>query len=266
MSTSIAELNSRVFLSLTAAAEFLDLTQVHNAVVARLNIRTMQSRNSAENVLLGTSDEFTVTDLDHDITSLIGKGVIAWVETRNANENTLVNWTNIRVVPLSQLNDYKQMGAMACAYYGDEPASATAQATQYLKFTFRPGGVCRIRFDRDGERKNLDSDTLLPGNISELIVREAQNDLIATIQTAIGFRMRSDEELRKFAPPILQGLAAMFQTNLGLIRDLDSVWRVWAFSDRAKESNFDQPTPRSSANYPGRRGGFGIGNGWGSGY
>lgn len=265
MSVNLAELDSRCYLSLAPASEYIDLSMMHNAVVQRVNVRTMQSRNSNANVLLGTSDEFTPDVIDYDITDLIGKGIPCFIETRQVAQENVSWWQNIRVVPLSQLNDYMAMGAFACAFYGDETASETAQPTQYVKFTFLPAGVCRIRFDRDTQRTALSSDMLLPDNLADLPVREAQNDLIPAIQLAIQMDMRRDEAGRPFAAGITAALNNVFMQNEKVIRELDALWRNWAYTDRAKEANFNNPTPNGQWLYVGGRnrnwgnGGFGGG-------
>lgn len=266
MTTSLAELDSRVFLSLAPAAEYVDLNMVHNAVIQRVNVRTMQSRNSSVNVLLGTSDEFTPDTVDYDITALVGKGIPCFIERRNVVQDNVSWWQNIRVVPLSQLNDYVSMGAFACAFYGDETTSETAQPTQYVKFTFLPAGVCRIRFDRDSQRTSLNSDMLLPDNLADLPVREAQNDLIPAIQLAIQMDMRRDEAGRQFSSGIVAALQNVYAQNLMVIKELDALWRVYAYSDRSKESNFNLPVPNGQWLYVGGRNRNWGGGGYGGGY
>ncbi len=265
MSTSLAELDSRCYLSLAPASEYIDLSMMHNAVVQRLNVRTMQSRDSSANVLLGTSDEFTPDDVVYDVTALIGKGVPCWIECRQVVQSDIVWWQNIRVVSLSQLNDYKMMGAFACAFYGDETASETAQPIQYVQFTFLPVGVCRIRFDRDSQRIALDSDMVLPDNFADLIVREAQNDVIPAVQLAIQMDRRRDEGGRESADRIVVALQNLYAQNDKVIREMDALWRVWAYIDRARESNFNNPTPSSPAQYVGGRNRT-WGGGYGGGY
>lgn len=260
MAVSLAELDSRCYLSLAPASEYIDLSMMHNAVVQRVNVRTMQSRNSSVNVLLGTSAEFTPDAIAYDITSLIGKGIPYFIEARQVTQGDVDWWQNIRVVPLSQLDDYISMGAFACAFYGDETDSETAQPAQYVKFTFLPAGVCRIRFDRDSQRTALDADMLLPDNLADLPVREAQNDVIPAIQLAIQTDMRRDEAGRPFAAGIVAALNNVFLQNEKVIKELDALWRVWAYTDRAKESNFNNPTPSGQWLYVGGRN-----RGWGNG-
>jgi len=265
MSTSLAQLNDRAMIGLGPAAEYVDLTVWHNAVVQALNIRTMQSRSSTVNVLLGTSDEFTPDTIEYDITDLIGKGVPCFIETRGVNQTQYVRWANIRVVPLNQLNEYTAMGTLACSFYGSESSSDTKQATQYVRFTYLPPNVCRIRFDRDGQRIALDADMLLPDTVAELIVLEAQNKVIKAIQLALQMGLRRDEDGRKDSAGIIAMLEGIRLDNKETIRLLDALWRRWAFGDRSKEDNFNLPTPNSSRMYPGGRGnkaGYLGGNGY----
>ena len=261
---NLSELDSRVFLGLEAASEWLSLDDVHNVCVQRLNARMMQARSSSINVLLGVSDEFTPTASPYDITSLIGKSVPAFLEVRYLNQSEIAVWQQVRIVPLNALGDYQAMGVFAASFYGEELNDDTSQAVQYLAFTFVPGGVCRIRFDREGERIALNAAILLPDNLSELVVLESQNSLISRIKFNIGMDMRRDKELREIAPALLGALDGIYMQNMMDIKPLNAQWAIWAFKDRAVESNFNLPTPDGSGLYAGvgtrGRGGFNGGS------
>mgnify|MGYP003649536137 CR=1 FL=1 len=264
MTVSLGELDSRTMLGLASAAEYLDLSDVHNAVVQRLNALTMQSRTSDVNVLLGTTDEFTPTEALHDVTSLIGKSVPCFVETYVNTVNEISYWQMVRVVNINEIDYYRNMGAFACAFYGDETSSETEQPTQYLQFTFLPSKPCRIRFDRDGQRVALNADIILPDNLSELPVLQAQNSLIPRVKFKIALDLRRDKELRLIAPMITAALGDIYMQNMVDMKPLDAQWRVWAFRDRAAQSSFNNPTPSSEAMYAnGRNRGAG---GYGGGY
>ncbi len=253
MSVSLGDLDNRVFMGLAAAAEFLALEDVHNATVQRLNARTMQSRTSDINVLLGTTEEFTPTETPYDVTSLIGKGVPAWVEVKGYIVDSIQQWYPVRVVNMNQLNDYQRLGVPAVAFYGEESAGDTAQPTQYMAWTYLPNNAVRIRFDRDGQRTDLEADMILPDNLAELIVLEAQNSLIPRIKLAIAMRLRKDEEGRKLAGGLMAALDGIQRQNLVDIVPLDTQWRVWAYRDRAAQTNFNLPTPKGQTLYPGGR-------------
>lgn len=258
MSVSLGEIDNRVFMGLAAAAEFMTLEDVHNATVQRLNARTMQSRSSDINVLLGTSETFTPDETPYDVTSLIGKGVPAWVEIQGYIVNEIQQWYPIRVVNMNQLNDYQRIGMPAVAFYGDETSSSTAQPVQYMAWTYLPTRPCRIRFDRDGQRTALESDIILPDNVSELVVLEAQNSLIPRIKFAIAMRMRSDEEGRKIAGGLASALDGIRAQNEIDMVPLFTQWKIWAYRDRAAQTSFNLPTPAGQALYPGGRN-----NSWG---
>ena len=370
MTVSIAELNSRVCLGLKSAAEYLELDDVHNAVVNHVNVRTQFSRVSSINVLLSRSSEFTPTSSPYDITSLIGKGVPMFVETRADVLENAGWWRPIRVVPLVQLTEYAQMGTLACAFEGREPdgdtttdgeqatgtltvagvavagetltvngiefvfvaegtqsddpyeivfvtnANVTAAniaaalnacsdaavaaatyaaednvvtityrtvgaagnaftienssydavtveadtltdgsdatngaATQYLHFTFVPAAPCRIRYDRDAERIRLANDVLLPDDLSELPVMDAQISLIPKIKVEIANRVIRDPKLADVSKLLMSALDDQkAQLELDL-RSLVALWEVWAFRDRDVSTSFTKPTPTGRAMY-----------------
>lgn len=259
MTVSLGQLDSRVFLGLAAAGEYTTLSDIHDVVVQRLNARTMQSRTSDINVLLGTTAEFTPDSVPYDITSLIGKSVPCWVETKQNLVDGIDWWSSVRIVNQNQFNDYKNMGAFACSFYGDETSSTTAQPVQYISFTYLPVRPCRIRFDRDDQRTDIDSDIILPDNLSELIVLEAQNSLIPRIKNMLALGLRRDAEGRQDAALILNTLDGIYAQNMIDIKPLDAQWRVWCFRARDSQTSFNLPVPASEALYVGGRN-----LGWGS--
>jgi len=244
MSTSISEINDRVYLELEVAAEFLSVDKIHNAVVQRHAVRTAQAGSSAVNVLLGVTPSFTPTVVDYNVSSLIGKGVPAFLEYQVGSD-----WKPMRIINLNQVADYAILGVLAAAFHSEDSASSSVEPVQYLKFTQVPGTACRIRFDRDIVRLGIADNILLPDNVSELIVKEAENMLIPRIKASIDVRCRNDKDLRVIARDLKQSLSEIQAQNQLEIKDLMALWRQWAFSDRAAESSFNKPTPSSRGQY-----------------
>lgn len=246
MSTSLAEINDRVYLELEVVGEYLSVDKIHNAVIQRHNVRVAQSRMSSVNVMLGVSASFTPTETTHDVSALIGSGVPAWLETYSDDDT----WVPVRIVSLVQLSGYAQLNVLAAAFYATEADSDTTEAVQYVDFSVLPGAACRIRFDRDRVRTNLVENAQLPDSVIELIVKEAQNMIIPRLKVAIDVRCRKDKELREIARDLKQSLTEMqMQNTLEINRDLIPLWMVWAFKDRANESGFTKPTPSSRGMY-----------------
>lgn len=265
MTVTLAMLDDRVFLGLQPLGEYLTLPEIHSAVVARLNVRTMQSRSSDINVLLAVTDPFTVDTIPYDVTNLIGKARPAWVETLSDPIDNFDRWFPVRVVPLAQIGDYIATGMFACAFHGEEPDNELDQPTQYLTFTYIPGNSVRIRYDRDSQRTELASDILLPDNLAELVVLEAQNSLIPRLANRIAMGLRRDADGRKDAGLIIGTLNAIRDQNLIDIVPLKKQWEIYVYRDRATETSFDKLTPSGSNLYPvsGTWGGyFGSGAGW----
>lgn len=268
MSVSLAELNSRVFLGLEAAGEYLQLDKIHNYVIQHLNVLTMQSRTSSVDVLLGVSDEFTPTDVTTNITSLIGKGVPSWIETRYQPMTTTQSfwWAPIRVVPFVQMNDFRTMGSFCCSFYSEELNSPTAEQVQYVLFSYLPAAVCRIRFQRDIVRQELDAVMLLPDRFGDLVVMKTENSVIPRVKQALALGLRRDEEGRKDAALILATLSEIYAQNLIDIRPLELEWRNWAYRDRAEQTSFNKPTPGGRGLYGNWGIGYGGFGGYGNGY
>ncbi len=244
MSSTFAQLNDRVYLELSMAAEFLQLDVIHNAVIQAHTLRVAQSRNSSINVLLGVTAGFTPTTKRHDITALIGKGIPAWIEFQEGSD-----WTPMRVVNLAQIADYEQLGIQAAAFEAEESGSSTTEPIQYVNFSLTPSETFRIRFDRDTYRLNLSENILLPDSVAGLIVKEAENSIIPKIKMSIDTRCRNDKALAQIAKGLKESLSEVYAQNTLEIRDLKRVWHVWAFRDRRGDVAFTKPTPSSRGMY-----------------
>lgn len=246
MSTTIAQLNDRVYLELgELAAEFCDLDKIHNAVVQHNSILTAHSRESSINVLLGVTPSFTPTTTEYNITSLIGKGIPAWIEKQDDDDV----WRPMRVVPLVQLADYTAMGMLAAAFYAEDSATGSTDPVQYVAFSFVPSTAVRIRFDRDTVKKNLTENTELPDHVAELMVKRVQNSVIPRIKAQIVLKSRNDAELRKLSKDLRDTLSEIHAQNEMDMKPLQALWKIWAFKDRGNESSFNKPTPSGRTAY-----------------
>lgn len=254
MSVSLSELDNRIVMNLPMIADYMTLFDIHNATVQTLNILTMQSRSSDINVLLATSDPFSVDSIPYDVTDIIGKATPAWVELRNGDAGDGERWFPVRIVPLQQLAEYNAIGAMACAFHGEEPDDNTSQATQYLSFTFTPGSLVRIRFDRDLERTEMDADILLPDNLSEYCVLRAVQSLIPRLKNMVALGLRRDTDARVDVQLVMQTLDGIYNQNVIDMKPLRTQHQIWCYGDRSKQTFGQLPTPKSSALYVNGRG------------
>lgn len=251
--STIAELNSRVYLGLKSVSDSVDLDEVHDAVVQVGIIRTAFTRQSTTDVLQTISYEFTPDALNYDITSLIGKGTPDFVEQFITNR-----WLPIRVVDPTVINRYAP--ALACAFYtNDAPLDS---AVRYIQFSVLPRVPCRIRYSSDAIQTQMQQDNPLPESVAQLIVLEAQNVVIPRIITRIAADGMRDKADLKLMQPILAGLAAIQSSNAMQIQQLDALWQVWAFRDRSADSPFNKPTPRSREAYGDPMGRYTIGGGY----
>lgn len=250
--STIAELNSRVYLGLKSVSDFVDLDEVHDAVVQVGIIRTAFTRQSTTDVLQTISYEFTPDDLVYDITSLIGKGTPDFVEQFINNR-----WRPIRVVDATVVTRFAP--ALACAFYtNDAPLDS---AVRYIQFSVLPRVACRIRYSSDAIQTQMQQDNPLPENVAQLIVLEAQNVVIPRIVTRLAADGMRDKADLKLMQPIVAGLSAIQSSNAMQIQQLDALWQVWSFRDRSADSPFLKPTPHSKTAYGDPMGRYTIGGG-----
>lgn len=250
---TIAELMSRVYLGLKSVNDHIDLDEVNDAVVQAGIIRTAFTRQSTTNVLQSISDTFTPDELNYDITSLIGKGTLDFVEGFFGDR-----WRPIRVVDANEISRFGPYN-LACAFYvNDAPLNS---AVAYLQFSVLPNALCRIRYSSDAIQTQTQQENPLPDSVVQLIVAEAQNICIPKIITRIGadgMRDKADLKLIQFTAAGLAGIAA---SNEGMIKKLDALWQIWAFRDRSADSPFNSPTPSSKSAYGNPFGPYGYGGG-----
>lgn len=247
---NIAELNSRVFIGFEDfPPEWIPLPLVHNASVQVLNVLSTQAKFSNVNSVISLSDEFTPTDNSpYNITNLIGKGLPSWIEYK-ANETT---WIPIRVVDLSVINSFYNLGALVVAFYGEDTGEDGADVVQYAKFSNIPNAACRIRFDRDNVQNLMQDVLALPDNLSDYPVLLAQNKVIPRIKTKIALNLNRNENERKDAQLLIGLLNDIWQQNMLDIQPLKALYNIWAFSERPTHKNFNKPTPKSRTLYGGR--------------
>lgn len=248
-----AELASRVYLNLKAVNDHIDLDELMDAVVQVGIIRTAFSRESTTHVLGTISDTFTPDVLNYDITSLIGKGTIDFVEHFVGNR-----WRPIRPADANNINEYGLNLAWAF-YVNDAPLNS---AVRYLQFSVLPNALCRIRYSSDAIQTQTQQINPLPEHVMQLIVCEASNVCIPKIITRIGADGVRDKADLKLLQPVLAGLAGMVASNDGMIKKLDALWQIWAYRDRSADSPFKNPTPSSKAAYGNPFGPYGYGGGY----
>jgi hypothetical protein len=251
MSTTLAELNDRVYLELgETASEFLPVDVVHNAVVQAHNLRASQTRLSSINVVLATTPQFTPTGLQYNVTSLIGDGTPIRVEYLADDGINPAQWIPMRVIPLASMSDYQAAGILAATFEGDDSATSGVDPVEYINFTFLPAGPVRIRFDRDLVRKLLTDDSLLPDHVAELMVKDAIVFVIPRLKLEIDVSSRRDPELRAIKNDLKGTLDDMRRQILEIDGPpLIALWKNWAFRDRGAETSFNKPTPSSRGLY-----------------
>lgn len=244
MSVIIAEIDSRVLSDLDLPSEWLSIDAVHNAVVQRLNVRTMQERFGNANTLLSKSTEFTPTVLQTDITSLVSKGVPAFVEYQ-VNEV----FTPMRVVNLAELDDYYRASRMACAFWAEDTVTVGSEAVQYLQFSILPVTPCRIRYDRDAVKLRMSDKIPSLDSLAELIVLEAENSLIPRANTKIAMNFIRNEQERKDGQLIVSLLNGIYEQNVLDMKPLIRLWEVAVWGERGTETDFDRLVPSGRSLY-----------------
>lgn len=236
-------------MSLPLADEYCSLDDVHRALISKLNVRLSQSRSGSDkNVLLKTSDTFVPTTVEHNITALVGNGVPAWIEMYDSGAE---GYFPIRVVNLSQLAVYYDMGTLACSFWAEDTTALDGTAAvQYVTFTYLPSGRCRIRYDLDFVKDRLAQTSGLPEHVEDLIVKETENALIQqTIKPNLTLDLRGNEELRQDYAAIVKTLDDYYQQNVLDIQPLVKLWEIWAFRSADAQTSFTKPTPSGRGLY-----------------
>ena len=248
MGASIAQLNGRVFEEMDDLADYLTVVDIHRAVVQSLNIRTRFAAIGATDVMLAVSDPITVTDKQMVVTSDIGIGTPVGLEIYNPNNPNGLYYP-VRIVSRQVLPQYEMASILAVAFWALDEGNPLNPLTQYMEFSILPNAQVRILFDRDTVRTDTGAASLLPGHVDDLIVKDACNILLPRVKLRIGRDYRRDEESREIAQGMLTAIDEVFALNARQIRQLEGLWKTWAFRDRAAEDGYDLPTPNSRSLY-----------------
>lgn len=230
MATTFAELNARVLEGLgNPDNDLCSLSEVHSANVSRHNTRASMAKASDTNTILSVSANFTPTTVQHNITSLIEKGVPAFLEiTRNGR------FVPARVVSYNELYKNQLVGEIVCAFYGNDAG------LQFVAFNEAPSVVCRIQYDADTQKVLMASVSSIPDTVSDLIVLEAQNHLIPRIKLKLAQAMSRSEQAKEELQPVFQALSEIYTQNMMELPDLVNLWSIWAFRDKGAQTNIER--------------------------
>lgn len=250
MSRTFAQLDSKVYQRLGGLPpEWLPLNLVHTMVVQAANIKTLETRISDSNIELSTTIAFTPTALIHNITSLIGKSIVAWVE-----QDLDGVYYPIEVVGLAQLTDYSNVGRLVCSVWSEAATSVGVQPIQYIQFNFVPTSPLRIRFDTETVKESLADVSSLPDDFQDLIVMKAENSCIPRIKLNASLNLLRSEDRRQDYGAILNALDGIYAQNVIEMRDLEAAWKVWAFREKGLQTPFTKATPTGRSLYGDIRG------------
>ncbi len=244
MSSTLAELVDRTLSGVgTTAPEICSISEAHNAVVQALNVRLSFARLSQTNSAASVTAEFFPNATSYDITTMIGGGVPVGCEVLEDARYVSVRAFGLDLLPENNLD----MVGFGCAFE-TQTNEQTNESRTFVRFNVVPQQAVRIIYSSGAVLKALDSGSVLPENISELIVLEAQNILIPKIQLRYSTNLNRDENDRKDAQLIVGSFNGIFAANQQRIGMLEQLWRIWAFKSR--QPNFGRrATPKSSRLY-----------------
>jgi hypothetical protein len=240
MSLTIAQINSAVKLGLGDPDKSIcDAKLIHYAVRNAVAGFTRTLRSSDTNRPLSTSATFTPTAAPYNITSLVSRGVVAWVEVQEGQR-----WRDLRCVPKAQLEDAYDAGENACAMWTDE------SNITYLDFSYpvntQSSSVYRLQFDKDIVNVGLGDETVFPESLSPLIELSAQNTCIARIKLNLSNLIEDqDEQKRKTIALQLNAWDGMLAQNA---LDLKQIWLPeWrTFKNRTRTAQNQRRLPNKS--------------------
>ncbi len=199
----IAQLNSSVHLQLGQPdVSLISPMEIHFAVKNAVTLHTRQLRNADQNSPISLSAEFTPTVSPYDITALVAKGEIAWMERQDGT----VHWRPLRAINLAFLEDMYRDGVESFAVYTDEAN------LMWAKFSEPKGAesttTYRIWFDKDIVLTGHGDDALFPESLVQVPILTASIELVQKINLRLASAIE-DEESRK-----------LMQVKIGAYNDL----------------------------------------------
>ena len=202
-------------------------------------------RESDNNQVLSLSAEFTPTTTPYDISSLIGKGTAAWLETQVNNL-----WYPVRCVSLADLQSYNNQGSNAASFYGD------GDGNQFIAFSYTPptsdANAYRIRYDADSIGTSLAvTDYPIPDSFQPYIELLAMQPLIVKIRKNLAERCENEAE-RELLNVKLQTWSDLYAENKRqIMEDWKPLWDTWKNRSRTAQTQNRLPSRSGRGFYGG---------------
>lgn len=246
MATTFAQLNSELWLALNKVERHLcDRDEMHYALRRSVTVRTGQARASDNNQPVSVSAEFTPVASPHEITALVAKGTVAWVEMQ-ANSR----WQPLRSVNRVFLEEMFRQSINAVAVYGDETNKT------YLDFSFPVNSnstqVYRIWFDVDIVPTVNTSEILIPDHLVPLLIIDAEQELIPKITLRLAESVENQDEQKRKA--VMLQIAAWdgikAQNAVNLKTKWEPLFRRWKNRSRTAQNMSRLPAKSGKGMYP----------------
>lgn len=244
MSLTIAQINSGVFLGLGEPdGSVCDPMAIHYAVRSAVHLLTRQMRAADTNQPLSLSAEFTPTGSPHEITSLVAKGEVAWLERKEGSR-----WKTVRVVNKAFLENYHESRLPVAAIYSDETSKT------YIDFSVvidaNSTQIYRLWFDKDVVLAAKASESLIPDSFAPYIELLAQNTCIARIKRNLAERIENEEE-RRIINLQLETWDGLLAQNSFEIRDWRVQWKRHIHRQRTAQTQDRLPNKSGRTFYGG---------------
>lgn len=225
MNLLIAQINFAVFVGLGSPdASVCSPTDIHYATRKAVTLMTKQMRAADTNQPLSLSATFTPTSSPHEVTALVGKSEIAWIERQEGTR-----WKPIRVVNKAFLENY----VAAAAVYSDESNKT------YIDFSTDVGAesstVYRLWYDKDAVPTLKASETLIPDSFSPYPEMLAQNTLIAGVKLKIASAIENEEERRIIALK-LEAWDGKIAQNMLELPEWRHLWKRYIHRNRTAQT------------------------------
>lgn len=248
MSLSIGSINAGIYLGLGKPdPSLIELDEIHYSVRDVVTRLTKRLRYSDENQVLGVTAPFTPTASPYNITSLIGKGTIAWLEKYEDSR-----WVPLQVVNKVHTNETRETGRETAAVYGTEAGST------YLEFSYALSAASTIQYRLQYDADTVDTsiaatDMPIPDSFQPMIEMMGIQGVIPKIKRNIAERAENDVERRQIQLRLSTWDDMFAYNEKTLMRDWTPLWKEFLYRKRGAQSQGCLPAKSGKGLYGGRR-------------
>jgi hypothetical protein len=202
MCDNYSKLYSSTYLALGSPEDsFLSRIELANIITRRLQFRLEAVRQAESGISIAKTTEFTLANDENevDLTDLTADFVIPmWIEGQTYDILSKPVWEFIPTVNLAQLQQYRDLGKLAVAFYGDTSRQVKAQFSYYGQDVWGPYRIHRCWYLPTVPLPESEDDTIaLPDNLVNMVQYDAIVSALPLMEVNAAAQLKERPDLER---------------------------------------------------------------------